>query len=185
MQLAFNPDEHVFGFFGNQRLRGHDVLYLAGANAMRQCAQCAVRAGVAVAANNGHAGQGGAVFGADHMHDALFVAQKRKVSGRSKFLDIGVQRGDLLFAGGVGNAVVALLPARGGAVVIGRGDHRADAPQLAARRAQPLKCLRAGHFVHEVTVDVEDGGAVFFGVDDVLIPEFVVECASHCACFLE
>jgi hypothetical protein len=33
--------------------------------------------------------------------------------------------------------------------------------------------------VHEVTVDVEDGGAVFFGVDDVFVPELVVEGARH------
>jgi hypothetical protein len=30
-----------------------------------------------------------------------------------------------------------------------------------------------------MAVDVEDGGAVGFGVDDVLVPELVVEGAGH------
>jgi hypothetical protein len=31
----------------------------------------------------------------------------------------------------------------------------------------------------EVAVDVEDGRAIVFGVDNVIVPELVVECASH------
>ena len=61
--FAFDLDQHVFGFFGQQGLRGHDVLDLAGANAVRQRAKRAVGGGVRVAANNGHARQGGAFSG--------------------------------------------------------------------------------------------------------------------------
>ena len=35
--------------------------------------------------------------------------------------------------------------------------------------------LRAGHLVHEMTIDVEQRRAVVFGADDVLVPELVVE----------
>jgi hypothetical protein len=31
----------------------------------------------------------------------------------------------------------------------------------------------------EVAVDVEDGGAIVFGVNDMIVPELVVESASH------
>jgi hypothetical protein len=61
--------------------------------------------------------------------------------------------------------------------VVGRRHDRADAPDLAAGLAQAFEGLRAGHFMHQMAVDVEDGGAVFFGVDDVLVPDLVVQRA--------
>src|SRR5256885_1618947 len=76
-------------------------------------------------------------------------------------------------------SVIAALPAVGGGVVVGRGDHGADAPQLAAGHAKAFEGLGAGDFVHQVAVDVEDGGAVILGVDDVLVEDLVVEGASH------
>ena len=52
---------------------------------------------------------------------------------------------------------------------------------LAAGEAQALERLRAGHFVDEVAVDIEEGGAVRLHVDDMVIPNLVVERArlSH------
>jgi hypothetical protein len=47
------------------------MLDLGRADAMRQRAEGAMRRGVAVAADDGHAGQGPALFGADDVHDAL------------------------------------------------------------------------------------------------------------------
>ena len=176
---AFDFDQHVLGLFGQQGLRRHDVLDFAGADAVRQRAKRAVRGGVRVAADHRHARQRGAVFGADHMHDALAFGHEGEEGCRAGFLDVRVQRGDLLFADQIGDAVVAQLPAGGGRVVVGGGDDGADAPDLAAGLAQAFKRLRAGHFVNQMAVDVEDGGAVFFGVNDVLVPDFVVEGASH------
>jgi hypothetical protein len=40
---------------------------------------------------------------------------------------------------------------------------------LAAGHAQAFEGLRARHFVNEVTVDVEQAGAVFLAVDDVVV----------------
>ncbi len=94
-----------------------------------------------------------------------------------------VPRGDLLFADGVGDAVVAVFPARGGRVVVGGGHDGAHAPNLAARLAQAFKRLGAGDFVHQMAVDVEDGGAVLFGVDNMLVPDLVVQGASHGVAF--
>ena len=46
---------------------------------------------------------------------------------------------------------------------------------------QAFKGLGAGHFVDQVAVDVQDGGAVIFRVDDVFVPNFVVKRACHVA----
>ena len=146
---------------------------------MGQRTKGAVGGRVAVAAHHGHAGQGGAVFGANHMHDALSFGQKRKERGRTELFHVGVEGGDLFFADRVGDAVVAQLPTGGGRVVVGGGHNRADPPDLAPGLANALKRLGAGDFVHQVAVDVEDGGAVFFGVDDVFVPNLVVKRASH------
>jgi hypothetical protein len=49
------------------------MLHLAGANAKRQGPKRAVRGGMAIAADDGHARLGDPQFRADHMHDALLA----------------------------------------------------------------------------------------------------------------
>ena len=178
-QRAVHLYQHVLGLLGQQSLRGHHVLDLAGADAVRQRAEGAVRGGVRVAAHHRHARQGGAVFGANHVHDALALVHEGEERRRRDLRHVVVQRGDLFLADGVGNTVVALLPARRGRVVVGRGHDGAHAPDLAAGFAQAFKSLGTGHFVHQMAVDVEDGGAVLLGVDDMLVPDLVVQGASH------
>ena len=155
------------------------MLDFTGSDAVRQSTKSAVGRGVRVAANYRHARQGGAVFRADHMHDALAFGQKRKISRSTKLLHIAVQGHHLLFAGGVGDPCIALLPACGGRVVVRCGDDGTVAPDRATSLTQALKGLRAGNLVHQVAVYVEDGGAIFLGVDNVRVPQFVVEGASH------
>ena len=53
-----------------QALTGEHVLNFAGADAESQRAECAVRGGVAVAADYGHAGLRAAEFRPDDVHDA-------------------------------------------------------------------------------------------------------------------
>jgi len=113
------------------------------------------------------------------MHDALTFGQEGEVGGCAKLCNVAVQCGDLLFADQVGDAVVTQLPPGGGRVVVGGGHDGADAPDLAACFAQAFKGLRAGDLMHQMPVDVEDGRAVFFGMNDVFIPDFVVKGASH------
>ena len=155
------------------------MLDLRSADAMSQCAKRAVGGGVAIAAHHGHAGQGGTVFRADHMHDALALRQKRKKRSSTKFFDVRVQSSHLLFADGVGNAVVTQLPASGGRVVVCRSNDGADPPNFASRLANALKRLGAGDFMHQMPIYIEYGGAVFFGVDDVFVPNLVVQGAGH------
>ncbi len=146
------------------------------------CTQGAERAmggGVRVAADHGHAGQGGAVLRANHMHDALALGHEGEERSRTEFADVVVQRGDLRFADRVGDAVIAQLPTGGGCVVVGGGHDGAGAPDLALGHPNAFKGLRAGDFMHQMAVDVQNGGAVFLGVDDVFVPNLVVKGASH------
>ncbi len=79
MSLAVTPagkravdlDQHVLGLLLDQRLGRQHMLDLRGADAMGQRAEGAMRRGVAVAADDGGAGQGEALLGADDVDDAL------------------------------------------------------------------------------------------------------------------
>jgi hypothetical protein len=55
------------------------------------------------------------------------------------------------------------------------------APHFAPSLPKAFKSLRAGHLVNQMAVNVQNGGAVFFGVDDVFVPNFVVKRARHVA----
>jgi hypothetical protein len=68
--LPSTRDSQVLGAL-EQALGGQHVLDFAGADAEGQRAKRAVRGGVAVAADDGHARLGQAQLRADHVHDAL------------------------------------------------------------------------------------------------------------------
>jgi hypothetical protein len=175
-QLAVDLDQHVLRLLGQQGLRGQHVLDLAGADAVRQRAEGAVGGGVAESPQTTvMPGSVAPLLRADDVHDALALVRNGKYAAapNSRMLASSVVTCSL--ADRVGDAVVAQLPAGGGRVVVGGGHDRTDAPDLAAGQAQALEGLRAGHFVHQVAVDVEHGGAVFFGVDDVFVPDLVVQ----------
>ena len=108
------------------------------------------------------------------MHDALALGHERKKGCCAKLFDVGVQRGDLFFADGVGDALIAQLPAGGRGVVVGGGHNRAHPPDFAASLANAFKGLRAGDFMHQMTVNIQNSRAVFFGMDDVFVPNLVV-----------
>src|SRR5690606_8991885 len=63
---------------------------------------------------------------------------------------------------------------------IGNGNRPLGRAHFAVRHPQPFKGLRRGHFVNEVTVDIKQAGAVCVLLDDMGIPNLVVEClAGH------
>jgi hypothetical protein len=63
--------------------------------------------------------------------------------------------------------------------VVSRGNYRAYSPYFSAGLAQAFEGLWAGYFVDKVAVNVEDGRTVFFGMNYMLFPDFVVKGASH------
>ena len=148
------------------------MFHFRSADAVRQCAECAVGAGVRVAAHYGHARQRRALFGAHYVHDALAFVHKRKIRQRAEFFDVFVQSVHLQ----LGNRVLdALVPIASGGVVVGGGNHAVNAPELASRHFQAFKGLRAGYFVHQMAVYIQQHRAVFFFADNVAVPEFVVK----------
>ena len=174
LQFAGDFDLHVLGFLLDQRLGGQNVLDLGCADAVRQRAKRAVGGGVAVAANHGHAGQGPALLGADDMHDALTDVMHRVVVN-AEILGVLVQRFDLNARFGFSISHGFSIPfTRAGLGVVGyvvirspRWSFRARAPFTHARGLPPamrryiaFKGLRAGHFVHQMAVDIQQAGAI-------------------------
>jgi hypothetical protein len=179
--FAVDLDQHVLGFFLDQRLRGQHMLDLRGADAVRQRAESAMRGGVAVAADNGGAGQGEALFRARRCARCPDACRFRKV------LDTEVGRVlcqclDL-------DAAFFVLDAERRSVVgtLWSTTARVFSGQCAnlAAGAQAFEGLRAGDFVHEMAVDVEQAGAVLLLDDQMVVPDLVlVECArcGHAKC---
>ena len=157
------------------------MLDFAGADAVRQRAEGAVRRGVRVTADDGHSGQDGAGLGAYDMDNSLALGQKREIGGCAVLADIGVERRDLLAADRIGDAVVPKVPVGGRRIVVGGGDDGADAPDLPAALAQSFEGLGAGDLVDQVAVYVQDGSTVILAMDDVFVPDLVIQRSAHCA----
>ncbi len=167
--VALDAHQHVLRRLLQQGLRGEHVLDLGRADAERQRAHGTVGGGVAVAADDGRAGQADAQFRADDVDDALARVEQRDV-GHAELGDVALQRLDLQAAFRLGDAGAAVA---GRDVVVGDGDGRVRAAHPAAGEAKALERLRAGDLVDEVAVDVEDAGAVLQPVDDVGVPDLV------------
>ena len=73
LQFTVDLDLAHFEPRHRQRLRRQHVAHLAGADAERDRAECAVRRGVAVATGNRHAGLGQTLLWRDDVHHALFA----------------------------------------------------------------------------------------------------------------
>jgi len=174
-QFALAADAEVAGPLLHQGLGGQDVLHLAGADTEGQRAEGAVGAGVAVAADDGGAGQGEALLGADDVDDALARVQQRDVGHpEGRLLAVLFQGLHLQAAGGVLDAGPAVP---GGDVVVHHRQGGLGPAHRAPGQGEPFESLGAGHFVHQVAVDVEQRGAVLPLFHHVAVPEFVVQGA--------
>ncbi len=49
---------------------------------------------------------------------------------------------------------------------------------LAVGHAEAFERLRAGHFMDQVAIDIEETGAIVLLVDDVVVPDLVIEGAG-------
>ena len=104
-QAAVDGDGHRLGLGLHQRLGGEHVLDLRGADAERDRAERAVGAGVAVAADDRHAGLGQAELRADDVHDALLDVAER-VQPDAELLGVAAHRLDLGARHEVGDRLV-------------------------------------------------------------------------------
>jgi hypothetical protein len=130
------------------------VLHLGGADAEGQRAERTVGGGVGVAADDRHPGLSGAELGADHVDDPLAFGAER-VDRDPELLAVCLQRLHLLARELVGDQPRG-RGAVGWHVVVGGGEGLVRAAHRALREPQPVECLRRGHLVHQVEVDVDE-----------------------------
>ena len=168
-QLAVDRDAHVLRPLLQQGLGGQHVLDLGGADAEGERAERAMRRGMGVAADDGHAGQGEALLGADDVHDALanVVDVEQRDAELAAVLLQGLDLDARLLFGD------ALRTIGGRHVVVGDRQGGVGAAHRATALAQALERLRARHLVHQMTVDVQQAGAVVLLVDQVRLPDLV------------
>src|SRR5579872_2444954 len=174
-QIAVDLDQHVLRAALDQRLRRQHVLDFGGADAKGQRAERAVRRGVAVAANDGHARLGHALFGADDVDDALADVVDAVILD-AEFLDVAFERFDLLARFRFLDAARTVGRRH---VVVGDRDRRVGTAHAAARGAQAFEGLRAGDLVDEVAVDIKEARPVGLGVDEMAFPDLVEKRARR------
>ncbi len=151
------------------------MLDLAGADAECKSTEGSMGGSVGVAADNGHTGFGRSQLGPDHVDNPLgSILHIEKLHAElSAVLPKGVDLG--------GRNLVCneepILRAGRRHIVIHRCKVAIRTAQLAPRHAQAVKGLWAGDFVHQVQIDVNEGGLAFRLGDHVLFPNFVKECS--------
>ena len=67
--------------------------------------------------------------------------------------------------------------------MIGHGEREIGAADLAAGGGETVEGLRAGHFMDEVAVDIEQRGAVVALLDDMRVEDLLVERAGGGECW--
>ena len=120
-----------------QTLGGQNVFHFRSADAEGQRAKCAMGAGVAVAANDGHAGLGDAEFRTDYMHDPLF-GRLNVIERNAELGAVGAQGIHLFSRDGIGDDQPVGC---GGDVMIHRGDRPVGAAHGSSCQAKPFKGL--------------------------------------------
>ena len=174
-QLAFYAHQHVLHFFSDKALGGQYVFDLRRANTVGQGAERAMGRGVRVAADHGHARQCGALLRADHVNDALTHVVHFEF-GDAVLVAVVVQGLHLQTGNLIGNRFNPAFALRRGRYVMVRGrDIGIDAPRLAPCQTQAFERLRRGHFMNDVTVDIDQRRSIVALLDQMRIPELVVE----------
>jgi len=115
-----------------------------------------------------------AFFWIDHVDDALALVELVVVVDAEIFRILR-QRVDLDLGFRIVDAFGAV---RRRYVVIDHGKRLFGAAHVAARYAQALEGLRARHLMHQMTVDMDQAGAVRRLVDQVFVPDLVVQGAG-------
>ena len=104
------------------------------------------------------------------MHNALTVIEQRNVR-HTEFNDVLFQRFNLQAAFGVHNAGAAAVIGRD--IMVHHGERRIRAAHFAPRGAQAIKCLRRGHFMGQMQVNVEQRRAIRQGFHHMGSPNLV------------
>ncbi len=142
---------------------------------MSQGAEGTMGRSMGVTADHGHARQGRALLRADHVDDALAHVVHLEF-GDAKLIAVVVEGLHLNPRDLIGNRLDAALALGGGRhVVVGRGDDRVDTPRLASGQLEAFERLRRGHFVDDVTVDIDQRRPIIAPFHFMGFPKFVVK----------
>ena len=155
------------------------MFHLRGADALGHRPESAVGGGVGIAADHGHARQGGARFRPHDMDNALAPVVDLEL-GDAKVPAVVIQGLHLLAGQGIADAVHAAAALAGfrGDIVFRRRQVGIPPPGLATGQTQTLEGLRRSHLVNQVAVDVDQRRTVVALVHQMGIPELVIECLA-------
>ena len=154
-------------------LRREDVLDLAGADAEGERPEGPVGAGVRVAADDRGAGERQAELGSDDVDDAL-VSALHVIERHAELRAVLAERLDLPLRERVLDVELVL----GRDVVVEGGEGQVGPAHRPLGEPEAVERLRAGHFVDQVTVDVQQRG-FFRGVNHVTVPHLVKQGLGH------
>ena len=116
--------------------------------------------------------------GSDHVHDALALVVFVEIFD-AEIARVFREHRDLLgaFRIRIGQRAVG-----GRHVVVDNGERLFRRAHFAPRQAQAFERLRRSHFMHEMTVDIEQAGAVILLMHQMVVPDLVVEGTRFHGC---
>ena len=178
-QASINADLERLRLCLQETLCREHMRHLRRPDAECHRAECAVRAGMAVAAHHGHARLRQPQLGPDDVHDPLSLVAEREqrdaelLAVPRELLDLREPRAGARIANGERRKTAERR--RRGVI------HRRDGAMRRAHLQPPLsqlgEGLRRGDFVHEMQVDVQDSRCrVGLGAHDVPVPELLEQC---------
>ena len=152
------------------------MLNLTGANTKGERAKRSLRGGMGIPTHNDHARQRESLLWPDNVDDALAnVVYIKNLDARCA----AVLLQGLDLPGGH-RVLNGFIPVCCWNIMVRHGYRGWGAAHLTSGQLQALEGLGRGHFVGEVTVNIQECGAVFFGPHHMRSPNFFKHClGSH------
>ncbi len=173
--LAGNFDLHGFGTALLQGLCRQNVFHFRSTDPERQRTKGTVGGGMGVAADDGHAWQGDALFWPHHVNNAL-IRVVQVVQFHAEFVAVLDQLLHLDTRHLTGGVDVFRLRRD---VMVHRGKGFARLTHRTMVRTQAIKRLRRSYFVNQVAVNIEQRGFVRRFEDHVRIKQLFVQRLRH------
>ena len=151
------------------------MFHLAGSDAECESTEGSMRAGVGVAAHDGHARLRQPHLGTNNVHDALLDVPER-IQRDTELCAVLSQCFDLRARDWIGDRLVHI---DSGNVVIFRGHREIRTTHRSAGSSKTVEGLRAGHLVHQMQVDVQQIRLTVGRPDDVVVPHLLGQSATH------
>src|SRR5690554_601675 len=172
-KFAVHLHQHVLHLFLNQALGSQNVLNFRGTDTVGQATKGAVSRGMGIPTHNAHARQGRTLLRPDHVDDALTLVLDLEFQD-PEFVAVLVQGFNLGTGHRVHNTIDACFTIGGRNVMVPCRDVGINPPGFSTRNTKALECLRRGYFVQQLTVDVNQRGAVVPLFDQMVVPQLVV-----------